>query len=92
MRLIYMAVVALMTGVAPAIAGTDAGDAPNPFTDPSAGQPSTGTPGTAITTSDPSQLPLPSPGANGELVAPPADEAKSSGSFYQAQKRDTDGH
>jgi hypothetical protein len=92
MRLIYLAVIASMTGIAPAVAGTDAGDAPNPFTDLSAGQPSTATQGGGIPTSDPTQFPIPSTGVNGDLIAPPADQARSSESFYQAQKKDTDAH
>jgi hypothetical protein len=91
MRHIYLPVFALMAATVPAVAGTDVGDAPNPFTDPAAGQPSTAIPDKGVTAVDPSQLPIPMPALNGELTPPP-DESKSSGSFYQAQKKDPDNH
>jgi len=92
MRIVYLPVIMLMAGITPAIAGTDAGDAPNPFTDPEAGQPGGAIPGRALDdVAVPAQLPIPSAGQAGGLT-PPADEAKSSGTFYQAQKKDTDGH
>lgn len=92
MRIIYLPVIMLMVGIAPAFAGTDAGEAPNPFTDQTAGQPSAATPDKGFgDAAMPAQLPLPAPGQTSGLT-PPADEAKSSGTFYQAQKKDTDGH
>jgi hypothetical protein len=86
MRLIYLPIIALMAMAAPAFAGTDSSETPNPFTDPSAGQ--TTTSGVA----DSARIPgVPAvPGSDQQLGHP--DDAKSSGSFYQEQKKDSDGH
>ena len=48
MRLLCLSMIALMTLTAPAFAGTDDGDTPNPFTEPSAGQTTTSGIRTAI--------------------------------------------
>ena len=89
MRLICLSIIALMAVSAPAFAGTDDGDAPNPFTDPSAGQ--TTTSGLVNGTADSAQIPG-VPAAQGNDQQPSQNEGKSSGSFYQQQKKDTDGH
>jgi len=87
MRLIYLPIIALMAVTAPAFAGTDDGDAPNPFTDPSAGQ--TTTSGLVGGAADSAQIPG-VPAAQGSDQQPGQNEGKSSGGFYQQQKKDTD--
>jgi len=89
MRLIYLPIIALMTMTAPAFAGTDNGEAPNPFTDPSAGQ--TTTSGLANGT-DSAQIPGVPAVAGGDQQSGRADETKSSGGFYQEQKKEADSH
>jgi hypothetical protein len=76
---------------APAFAGTDDSDAPNPFTDQSAGQTTTSglANGTDATVPPPG---VPTAQGNGNQQTAHPDETKSSGSFYQEQKKDTDGH
>ena len=88
MRLIYLPIIALMAVAAPAFAGTDDGDAPNPFTDPSAGQ--TTTSGLVNGTADSSQIPGVPAVQGGDQQPGHPDETKSSGSFYQEQKKDAD--
>ena len=90
MRFFYLPMIALMALTMPAWAGTDDGDAPNPFTAPAAGQ--TTTSGLASGTSDAAQIQgVPAvPGGDPQSGHP--DEAKTSGSFYQEQKKDTDSH
>ena len=88
MRL-YMPIIALMMVTAPAFAGTDNGDAPNPFTDPSAGQTTTG--GLVGGSADSAQI-QGVPAAQGGDQQPSQNEGKSTGNFYQQQKQDTDGH
>jgi hypothetical protein len=89
MRLVYLPMIALMAGAVPAFAGTDSGDAPNPFTEPSAGQTTTSGADGAGTIQPPTN-----PVAQGSDTSGPPngqkDEAKSSGSFYQQQKKDSD--
>jgi hypothetical protein len=92
MRLAYLPIIALMTMAAPACAGTEDGDTPNPFTEPSAGQTTTsglvnGTDATAQQPGVPGQ-----DGGFGDRQPAQPDETKSSGSFYQGQKKETDGH
>jgi hypothetical protein len=89
MRLLYLPVIALMVGTVPAFAGTDSEDAPNPFTEPSAGQTTTSGADGAGT--------IPAPAApivqGGDVSGQPGgqnDKANSSGSFYQQQKKDSD--
>jgi len=90
MRLIYLPIIALIAVTAPAFAGTDDGDAPNPFTDPSAGQ--TTTSRLANGTADSAQIPgVPAAQGSDQQPGHPS-ETKSSGGFYQEQKKDTDGH
>jgi hypothetical protein len=89
MRLICLPIIALMAVSAPAFASTDDGDAPNPFTDPSAGQ--TTTSGLVGAAADSAQIPG-VPAAQASDQQPSQSEGKSSGSFYQQQKKDTDGH
>ena len=90
MRLICLTVIALTTA-SPAFAGTDAGDAPNPFTEPSAGQTTTsGADGAGIV-----QSPAAPVAEGGDASGQPTgqnNEAGSSSSFYQQQKKDGDGH
>jgi len=90
MRLIYLPIIALMTVAAPAFAGTDNGDAPNPFTDPSAGQ--TTTSGLVNGAADSSQIPGVPAGLGSDPQPGQDNEGKSSDSFYQQQKKDSDGH
>ena len=90
MRLICLPIIALMVVAAPAFAGADDGNAPNPFTDPAAGQTTTG--GLINGNGDSAQIPgLPAVQSDDQQPGHP-EETKSSGSFYQGQKRDTDGH
>jgi len=93
MRLLYLSMIALMTLTAPAFAGTDDGDAPNPFTDPSAGQTTTssGLANNTDATVQPPGVPTGQSGDFGGQQAARPDETKSSGSFYQGQKKETDG-
>jgi hypothetical protein len=92
MRFVYLPMIALMATAAPAFAGTDDGDTPNPFTAPSAGQ--TSTSGLVGGTHTAPQTPSVPTGQGGDFGGqqPQPDEAKSSGSFYQQQKKDADGH
>jgi hypothetical protein len=93
MRLAYLSMIALMTLAAPAFAGTDDGDAPNPFTDPSAGQTTTsGLANGPDTASQPPGIPTGQGGDLGGQQAAQPDETKSSGSFYQDQKKAADGN
>jgi hypothetical protein len=89
MRLIYLPMIALMIGTVPALAGTDSGDAPNPFTEPSAGQTTTSDAASAGT----AQAPVDPVAQGSDVSGQPNgqnDEAKSSSSFYQQQKKDGD--
>jgi hypothetical protein len=89
-RFILSFALVIVVTTAPAIAGTDAGEAPNPFTDPTAGAiPYKGLGYIAVPV--PLPLPLPAPGQT-SVQMPPVDEAKSFGAFYQARKKDSDGH
>ncbi len=91
MRLIYLPLIAWVAGVSPALAGTDGGEVPNPFTEPSAGQTTTSG---AVNGPDAAVQPPGIPTVpGGDAGAPPSgqnDEAKSSNSFYQQQKKDGD--
>jgi hypothetical protein len=89
MRLVYLPMIALMAGTVPALAGTDSGDAPNPFTEPSAGQTTTSTAASAGTVQTPADPAVQGNDASGQPSGQ-NDEAKSSGSFYQQQKKDGD--
>ncbi len=90
MRLIYLPIIASMAVAAPAFAGTEDGDSPNPFTAPSAGQ--TTTSGLVNNAGDETQVPgVPTVQGSDQQSGHP-DEVRSSGSFYQGQKKDTDGH
>jgi hypothetical protein len=89
MRLIYLPMIALMAGTIPALAGTDSGDAPNPFTEPSAGQTTTSGADSAGTIQPPADPVVQGSDASGQPSAR-NDEAKSSSSFYQQQKKDGD--
>jgi len=94
MRLLYLSMIALMTLTAPAIAGTDDGDTPNPFTEPTAGQTTTSS-GLANGTDaavQPPGAPTGQGGDFGDQQAAHPDETKSSGSFYQQQKKTDDSH
>ena len=91
MRFVYLPMIALMMLTAPAFAGTDDGDAPNPFTDPSAGQTTTSS-GLANGTDTTAQTPGVPTGQGSDFGSQQAarpDETKSSGSFYQGQKKET---
>jgi hypothetical protein len=93
MRFVYLPMIALLALAAPAFAGTDDGDTPNPFTAPSAGQ--TTTSGLADGTdaaAQPPSVPTAEGGNLGDQQPSRPDESKSSGSFYQEQKKDSDGH
>ena len=90
MRLIYLPMIAFMVGTVPAFAGTDSGDVPNPFTEPSAGQ--TTTSGAVEGTG--AAVEPPNIGQDGEVSRQQGDRsrnANSSSSFYQQQKKDSDG-
>jgi hypothetical protein len=92
MRLAYLPAIAMLAMAVPAFAGTDDGDAPNPFTAPSTGQTSTSglTAGTD-TTARPPNVPAAGQGSDFDGRQPTrADEAKSSDSIYQAPKKDGD--
>jgi hypothetical protein len=91
MRLIYLPLIAFMAGVSPALAGTDEGETPNPFTEPSAGQTTTSgaVSATGATVQPPSIPALPSGDVTGQETGQ-NNEAKSSSSFYQQQKKDGD--
>ena len=93
MRISCLAVFIFLAGTSLAFAGTDDGDTPNPFTEPSAGQ--TTTSGLA-NTGDASARQLPISGGQGSGLTDQQpsrpDETSSSGNFYQEQKKDTDGH
>jgi hypothetical protein len=91
MRLIYLPLIALLAGVSQALAGTDAGEASNPFTEPSAGQTTTsGAVNGTDTAVQPAGIPtVPSGNADGQQSSQ-NNEAKSSNSFYQQQKKDDD--
>jgi hypothetical protein len=89
MRLVYLPMIALMAGTVPAFAGTDSADAPNPFTQPSAGQTTTSGPDSAGTVQTPTDPDAPDSDVSGQPSGQ-SNEAKSSGSFYQQQKKDGD--
>ena len=89
MRLVYLPMIALMAGTVPAFAGTDSGDAPNPFTEPSAGQTTTSGTAGAGTAQAPADPVAQGNDASGQPTGQ-NDEAKSSSSFYQQQKKDGD--
>jgi hypothetical protein len=91
MRLVYLPMIALMAGTVPALAGTDEGDAPNPFTEPSAGQTTTSGAANAGTVQAPTNPVAQGNDASGQ-PSRQNDEAKSSSSFYQQQKKDSDSH
>jgi hypothetical protein len=89
MRLVYLPMIALMAGAVPAFAGTDSGDAPNPFTEPSAGQTTTSGADSTGTV----QIPTDPVVQGSDVSGQPSgqnNEAKSSSSFYQQQKKDSD--
>ena len=91
MRLLYLPLIAFMAGVSPALAGTDPGDAPNPFTEPSAGQ--TTTSGAVNGTDAAIQPPsIPTiPGSDvGAQQSGQNNQPNASNSFYQQQKKDGD--
>lgn len=90
MQLLTLSMIALMTLAAPAFAGTEEGDTPNPFTEPSAGQ--TTTSGLMNGGETSGAHPGTPAAQGGDQRQAPAREGNSSGSFYQAQKKDTDGH
>ncbi len=91
MRLIYLPLIAFISGVSPARAGTDEGQTPNPFTEPSAGQTTTSgaVNGTDAAVQPPSIPSVPGGDVDGQQSGQ-KDEAKSSNSFYQQQKKDGD--
>jgi hypothetical protein len=93
MRLAYLPAIAMLAVAPPAFAGTDDGDAPNPFTAPSAGQTTTSglTPGADAAANAPD---VPAVQGSDPSAQPPtrADEAKSPDSIYQAPKKDADGN
>jgi hypothetical protein len=91
MRLLCLSLIALMAGVSPALAGTDSGDVPNPFTEPSAGQTTTSgaVNGTGAAVQPPGIPTVPGGGVDGQQSGQ-KDEAKSSSNFYQQQKKDGD--
>ena len=91
MRLIYLSVITLMAATAPAVAGTDSGAAPNPFTEPSAGQTTTsGAVNGTDAAGQPPSVPTVSGGdASGQQGSQSSDPSTSSG-FYQQQKKDGD--
>ena len=90
MRLVYLPMIALMAGSVPAFAGTDSGDAPNPFTEPSAGQTTTSGADGGGTVQTPAAPAIQGNDASGQPTGQ-NNEANSSGSFYQQQKKDSDG-
>jgi hypothetical protein len=89
MRLVYLPMIALMAGTVPAVAGTDSSDAPNPFTEPSAGQTTTIGAGSASTVPSPVDPVAQGSDASGQGTSQ-NNEAKSLSSFYQQQKKDGD--
>jgi hypothetical protein len=89
MRLVYLLLIALMAGTVPAFAGTDSGDAPNPFTEPSAGQTTTSGADGAGTVQTPAPSIVQGSDVSGQTSGQNS-EANSSGSFYQQQKKDSE--
>ena len=87
MRLLYVSMIALMTLAAPAFAGPEESDAPNPFTEPSAGQTTTSG---LVSSGDRSAQQPDAPG--GDQQQRQDSEGNGSDSLYQAQKKDEDGH
>ena len=87
MRPLCLSMIALMTLAAPAFAGTEDTDTPNPFTAPSAGQTTTSG---LVNTRDASPQQPGAPG--GDQQPAQGTDSNGSGGFYQAQKNDTDGH
>jgi hypothetical protein len=90
-RLIFLPMIAFMAGTAPAFAGTDSGDAPNPFTEPSAGQTTTSG---AVNRTDaavqPPSIPTIPGGDVGAQQGGQNNEPNASNGFYQQQKKDSD--
>jgi hypothetical protein len=91
MRLVYFPLIALMAGAVPALAGTDSVDAPNPFTEPSAGQTTTSGADSAGIVQTPTDPVAQAGDINGQPNGQ-NDEARSSSSFYQQQKKDGGSH
>jgi hypothetical protein len=89
MRLVCLPMIALMAGTVPAFAATDSGDAPNPFTEPSAGQTTTSGADEAGTVQTPTPSIVQGSDVSGQTSGQ-TNEANSSGSFYLQQKRDSD--
>jgi len=90
-RLIFLPMIALMVGTTPALAGTDTGDASNPFTQPSAGQTTTSgaVNGTDAAVQQPS-IPTVPGGDVGAQQGGQNNEPNASNGFYQQQKKDGD--
>ena len=91
MRLIFLPMIALIAGTVPALAGTDSGEVPNPFTEPSAGQTTTSgaVSGTNAVVPPPSIPTIPGGDADAQQGGQ-NNEPNSSNSFYQQQKKDGD--
>jgi hypothetical protein len=91
MRLIYLPLIAVMTVTAPALAGTDSSDAPNPFTEPSAGQTTTsGAVNRTDATVQPPSIPAIPGGDVGAQQGTQNNESNASNGFYRQQKKDSD--
>lgn len=90
MRLLVLPILALTAVAAPALAGTESGDAANPFTAPSTGQ--TTTSGLASATDASQQATVPGEQGIGDPQVPQAGDSKQSDGFYQQPKKDADGH
>ena len=94
MRLTYLPILVLMTATAPACAGSDSGDVPNPFTEQAGSSGNITSVDKGVSDfSRPVQTPEPQPGQTGSFNGAPTDQSGKSGSsdsFYQTTKKDTD--
>ena len=90
MRLLTLSMIASIALAAPACAGTEEGDTANPFTEPSAGQ--TTTSGLANTGDASTRQPGAEGGQGVDPQSAQGNDGNASGSFYQEQKKDADGH
>jgi hypothetical protein len=89
-RLIFLPMIVFMVGISPALAGTDSGDAPNPFTEPSAGQTTTSNVNRTDAAIQPPGIPTIPGGDAGSQQGSQNNEPNASSGFYQQQKKDGD--
>ncbi len=95
-RLAYLPIFVLMTATAPAYAGSDSADVPNPFTEQAGSSANITSVDKGVSDfSRPVQAPEPQQGQAGSFSSEPPDQSGKSGSsdsFYQSTKKDTDSH